>query len=146
MIQLSRMADYAVLVMAHLARDSGTLHSATNLADITELSVPTVSKVLKKMAKDGILISERGVNGGYRLARAATCISVSDIVQAIDGPVALARCQRPEGCDCAFQNGCITRLSWHRLNNAVEDAFASVSLADLATPDDCPTSQQKASA
>lgn len=139
MIQLSRMADYAVLVMANLSQNPGGLHSATELAEMSQLGVPTVSKVLKKMVKAGILSSERGVNGGYRLARSATCISVADIVQAIDGPFALTRCQRPEGCDCTFTNGCVTRLSWNRINSAVEKAFRDVSLVDLATPESCPT-------
>src|SRR5512139_1183496 len=91
MIRMSKLTDYAILILAHLARASGTL-TAHELAGRSRVPLPTVSKLAKELSKAGLVISHRGRNGGYGLARPAEQISVAEIVEALEGPIALTEC------------------------------------------------------
>lgn len=135
MIKISKMADYGVLTMSHMARQPHALYTAGQLAETTDLNLPTVTKVLKALSRSGVLVSSRGVGGGYALARAATCITLADIVEAIDGPVKLTACaHEPKNCSaCRLHDNCSLQDCWYRLNTKVRDALASVSLMELAT-------------
>lgn len=133
MIRVSRLADYGVVLACHIAGHHGHCHNAYDLAATTGLPAPTVSKLLAALAKAGILSSVRGAKGGYRLARSADQISAADIVTAVDGPIALTICLE-EGSSglCEVESLCPTRRGWHRLNDAIRAALASVSLSELA--------------
>ncbi len=133
MIRLSRLSDYAVLLMSHMAREAG-VHNAQDLAERTSLPLPTVSKILATLARENLLESSRGRQGGYRLALPAAQISVENIIAAVDGPIALTLCveQGPGSCDVeAF---CPSSAHWHRINSAIRRALGEVTLAELATP------------
>ncbi|MDP6351991.1 MAG: SUF system Fe-S cluster assembly regulator [Alphaproteobacteria bacterium] len=134
MIRLSRMADYAVLLMTTIARDPNSVHAALTMAEATSLPVPTVSKVLANMARDGLLESIRGRDGGYRLARAPEAISVEQIISAVDGPIALTVCIEHGPGSCGLENCCPSRVNWRRINDAMSQALAGVSLAEIAVP------------
>lgn len=130
------MADYAVLLMTHLAlvRQQG-LVSAHDVAKATNLSEPTVGKILKQLQHGGLLHSERGLKGGYQLARDEMDITMADIITAVDGPIAITECtQAAELSDCNLEALCPTRSGWHKINKAVKQAFESVSLADILAP------------
>ncbi|MFN3288378.1 MAG: SUF system Fe-S cluster assembly regulator [Sphingomonadaceae bacterium] len=131
MLRLTNLADYAVVVMSAAAR-SGTCTSAASIARSTGLPVATVAKLLNLLARGGLLTSTRGAAGGFRLARPAEAISLVDIVEAIDGPVALTHCavHGPQSCDVG--EACCVSPHWPLINRAVRDALASVSLATLA--------------
>lgn len=134
MLQLSRMADYGVRVLSHMLRSEKDLHTAPALAAETGLGEATVSKLLKQLTRQNILCSSRGVNGGYCLARPATEISISEVIEAVDGPIALTRCvDHPEktDCGCPHQGSCDLKANWQKMNDAVKGAMAQVSLADL---------------
>jgi len=132
MLRLSRMNDYAVVVLGHLASRPGRTLSAGEVADATGLAAPTVSQVLKALSHAGLVVSARGAHGGYSAERPAEAISVADIVLAVDGPVALTACV--DGGDCAIEATCLLRGSWDRINAAVRDALAAVTLADMLAP------------
>jgi len=133
-IRLSRLADYGVVLACQMAANADRCHNAFDLAAATGLPAPTVSKLLAALARAGVLMSQRGAKGGYRLARAPEAITAADIVSAVDGPIALTVCIEHGAGACDVESLCPTRSGWHRINDAVRDAMKSVSLADLAFP------------
>jgi FeS assembly SUF system regulator len=134
MIRLTRLTDYAIVLMAHLAgREVGSTHNAREVAGDTQLPAPVVSKILKALARAGLLDSHRGSKGGYRLARPADQISVTEMITALEGPFGLTECTVHPGA-CVQESSCHVREPWQRINRVVRDALADVSLADLAVP------------
>ncbi len=134
MIKLSRMADYAVVLMTQLAREPDALRTAGELAQSCGLPQPTVSKILKLLAQAGLLVSYRGNKGGYLLAREADGVTMADVIGAVDGPIALTDCIGPDGLVCEIEALCPTRTNWQSINRAMVDALSSVSLAEMAVP------------
>ncbi|MGH6934198.1 MAG: SUF system Fe-S cluster assembly regulator [Dongiaceae bacterium] len=132
MIRLSRLADYGVLLACQMATRVDHCHNAFDLAGSTGLPAPTVSKLLAALAKSGLLISQRGAKGGYRLARSPTEITAADIVCAVDGPIALTMCLEHGDGACEVESLCPSRGGWRRINDAIRNAMQSVSLAELA--------------
>jgi FeS assembly SUF system regulator len=131
-IRLSRLADYGVVLACQMAVKAEGCHNAFDLAAATGLPAPTVSKLLAALARAGVLVSQRGAKGGYRLARAPEAITAADIVSAVDGPIALTVCIEHGAGACDVESLCPTRSGWRRINDAVRDAMKSVSLAELA--------------
>ena len=134
MMRLSRLADYAVVLMTHVALHHERVHTAAKVAVATQLPAPTVARVLARLCREGLLASIRGAKGGYTLARPATTISVGTIVSALDGPVALIQCIKLGPDRCEVEAVCPSRIGLHRINAAVRKALDDVSLADIATP------------
>ncbi len=133
MLRVSKLTDYATVVMACLAARGSDLASAQALADSARLEVPTVSKLLKQLAQAGLVVSTRGVNGGYRLARAPEGITIADIVIAIEGPIGMTECSVHSGV-CGHEPHCGVRVNWRRINQAIAGALASVTLAEMSRP------------
>ncbi len=127
------MADYAVVVMAAAARHCGGARvSAVQLAEETGLPAPTVQKLVSRLAGAGLLRSSRGVGGGLKLARPAAAISVADIVEAVEGPIALTACVEHGRHDCTLEGACAVRPHWPLVNEALRGALAGVPLTRLA--------------
>lgn len=131
MLRLTNLADYAVVVMTAAARANGCT-SAASIARATGLSVATAAKLLNLLARGGLLASTRGAAGGFRLARPSDAISLVDIIEAIDGPIALTHCVARGHEQCEVGEGCTARGHWPIINQTVRAALASVSLATLA--------------
>ena len=134
MIKLSRMADYGVILMTQLARENGAVTTTADLSATCALPLPTVSKLLKQLAQEGLLESHRGTKGGYALARTAADISMADIIGAVEGPIALTDCIEAEGTMCEIEALCPTRTNWRRINDVLTQALDGVSLAEMALP------------
>lgn len=134
MLRLTNLADYAVVVMTAAARCPDGPLAAGVVAVRTGIPAPTVAKVMGRLARAGLLASSRGVAGGFRLAHAPAAISVADIVEAVEGPIALTNCQQGEVSACALEGSCAVRPHWGPINHAVRAALSAVSLADLAGP------------
>ena len=132
MLRISKMTDYAILVMAELARD-GEMLSAHALAERVHIEVPTASKVLKLLAGEGLLESYRGANGGYSVNRLSGDISVAEVIAAIEGPIAMTECSVEEGL-CSQEDSCGLRGNWQRISIAVAQALQEVSLAEMSAP------------
>jgi FeS assembly SUF system regulator len=130
MIILSKLADYGVIVATHLAVASGRQMTAATLAVEARLPRATVAKVLKALAHAGLVTGARGAAGGYRLARPATAISLSEVVSAIDGAIGLTQCTN-HGPNCERSSFCPTKSTWQRVNIAVSAALESVMLAEM---------------
>ena len=134
MLRISKLTDYGTVVMTYLAREKGEVHAVSEIAAAIRLASPTVSKILKQLAHAGLVISHRGVKGGYALARSPSQISVVEIIDALEGPVGLTECGSGPGV-CAQESGCSVRTNWQRINGAVREALANVTLAEMAEPD-----------
>jgi len=135
MLRIAKLTDYGIVLMAHLAREGdGALFSSPDLATATRIAPPTVSKLLKHLSKSGLLSSTRGVNGGYRLARPATDIDVADIIEALEGPLAMTECADHRVSSCEEETCCPLKSHWNHINLAVKTALRSISLAQLAAP------------
>ena len=132
-MRLSSMADYAVVTMSAAARHCGGARvSAAQLASETGLPAPTVQKLVSRLTAAGLLRSVRGAGGGLQLARPAAAISLADIVEAVEGPIALATCLEQGRHDCALEPCCSVRLHWPAVNEALRGALAQVPLTRFA--------------
>ncbi len=141
MLRVTKLTDYATVVLTVLAARPGEILSATDLADHSGLESPTVSKVLKPLAQAGLVEGLRGVRGGYRLSRAAADISLIEIVEAMEGPLAMTECSQADG-HCGIAHQCGARANWRLINDVVADALRGVTLAQMlhppVSPDDAP--------
>lgn len=133
MLRVTRLTDYATLLLTILAAAPDVVHSAAALAERSRLELTTVSKVLKLLAQAEVVSSFRGVNGGYQLARAAQDINLFEVVQAIEGPLSLTECSSEHG-RCEYQASCGVSPHWRQINDIVSEALRQVSLAQLLTP------------
>ena len=130
MLRMSKLTDYGTMVLAQLAASERGLTTASQLAEATHLALPTVSKLLKALVHAGLVLSTRGVQGGYTLARSANSISAAEILDALEGPVALTECSSSGGC-CDLESYCRVGTAWQRINRSIRAALEGVSLADL---------------
>lgn len=130
MLRVTKLTDYATVVLTVLAARPEVVISAAELADASGLEPPTVSKLLKPLAQAGLVEGFRGANGGYRLARAAGAISLIEIVEAMEGPLAMTECSLHDG-QCGISSQCGVRGNWLRINDVVADALRAVSLAQM---------------
>ena len=133
MLRVSKLTDYATVVMTCLAAAGEGVMSAQALAERARLEVPTVSKLLKQLAQAGLVMSSRGINGGYRLAHAPARITIADIVTAMEGPIGMTECSAHAGM-CDHEPHCGVRVNWQRINQAIAQALAGVTLADMLRP------------
>ena len=132
MLKISKLADYSIVLMSHLAHANGR-YSATQLAKATHLSVPTVSKVLKLLLEAGLLSSERGSSGGYCLAREAKKITVAEIITAMDGKPTMTECGHGRN-QCEHQSRCSLKGNWRLINKALDSVLSNISLEDMTKP------------
>jgi len=134
-MRLSSMADYAVLTMSAAARHCGGARlNAAQLAAETGLPTPTVAKLVSRLSSAGLLKSVRGAHGGFKLARPAAAITVADIVEAVEGPIALTACVETGKHDCTLEAACTLRPHWPQVNAALRGALAGIALAELSAP------------
>jgi FeS assembly SUF system regulator len=130
MLRVTKLTDYATLVLATLAEAPARVHSAAELAERARLELPTVSKVLKPLAHAGLVTGFRGATGGYKLARPAERILLIEIVEAIEGKLGLTECSG-EHSHCEYEPHCGTRGHWHKVNEVIASALRGVSLAQM---------------
>jgi FeS assembly SUF system regulator len=131
MLRISRLTDYATVLLAAMADEPQRVQTAAALAAQTHIAAPTVSKLLKQLQRAGLVSSTRGLRGGYQLARPASQISAAAILDALEGPVALTDCSAGHG-QCGIEDTCRVGRVWQRLNLAIRRALYDVSLAQLA--------------
>jgi FeS assembly SUF system regulator len=131
-VRLSNMADYAVVTMSAASRHCGTARvTATDLANETGIALPTTQKLVSILTKAGLLRSSRGTGGGIALARPAAAISLADIIEAVEGPIAMTSCVDAGNHSCAIEGNCRVQAHWPIVNNAVRGALDGVKLTAL---------------
>lgn len=140
MLRITKLTDYAVVVLANMTHPAGSkeadgaAHAARDVAARTRLPQPTVSKVLKQLARAGLVVSERGKKGGYRLAKAPGAITVLDIIDAVEGPIAVTECSTHTPGGCEFEGCCAMEASWVRINESIRNALSGITLESMAHP------------
>ncbi|MDH5456358.1 MAG: SUF system Fe-S cluster assembly regulator [Gammaproteobacteria bacterium] len=130
MLRISKLTDYGTVLLAHLAEHQVSVCSAADVAQATGVALPTVSKLLKSLARAGLVTSTRGSAGGYRLARPPQLISAADVIDALEGPVSITECSASDG-DCEHEGICSVGGAWRRINIAIRRALQDVTLNDL---------------
>ena len=133
-MRLNRMTDYAILVLGALAHRHGETLASGRVAEKTDLAQPTVAKVLKMLLAAGLVETQRGVRGGYRLMKVSAQISLVDIVEAMEGPIAVTDCIDSAREPCMASNCCGMRKHWKHINLAIRKALMEVTLEDLVNP------------
>jgi FeS assembly SUF system regulator len=132
MLRISRLTDYATVILASLA--GGRLESAADLAERTGIGLPTVSKLLKELQRAGLVRSVRGARGGYQLVRPAASINAAEIIDAVEGPIALTECAGAAS-HCGIESTCLVGHGWQRISRAIRRALLDVSLEELVRRD-----------
>ncbi len=128
MLRITKITDYGFILLAHMAdQNEGALHNAKDLSEAIGIPLPTVSKVLKILTQGGILQSHQGSKGGYSLARSAEQISAAEIIEAVEGPVAITDCTSSQGCE----RNCPVSPSWKKVNETVVGTLSKMTLADI---------------
>jgi FeS assembly SUF system regulator len=135
MIRISKLADYAVVILAELANSQPEPRalSAMALASATHLPETTVAKIMKNLARENLLVATRGATGGYALSKAPHQISVRDIVEAIDGPIGIVDCAEESRSECQLHDSCGMKTNWSIVNDTIRASLAHVTLADMMT-------------
>jgi len=126
-LRISKLTDYGTVVLAHLAANRDAVCSAADVASATGIALPTVSKLLKSLARSGLVVSTRGANGGYELSRSPQDISAADVIDALEGPVSITECSSVDSL-CEHEGVCSVGGSWQRINVAIRRALDDVSL------------------
>lgn len=130
MLRLSKLTDYAVVVLGRLGQAGGQ-GSAPGLAAATGIAEPTAAKVLKQLAQAGLVEGQRGARGGYRLTQPLAALTLAEVIVAMEGPIALTACvEGGSGC-CEAEALCPVRGRWDPVNDAIRDALAAITVADL---------------
>ena len=130
MLRLSKLTDYAVVVLVRLSGMTG-VQTSPGIAAATGIPEPTVAKVLKTLAGSELVSSQRGARGGYRLNRPLSDIPIADVIAAIDGPIALTACVEGSTVTCEAKNLCPMHGRWDPVNDAIHRALSSITLADM---------------
>ena len=134
MLRISRMTDYGTMILVHLAgQDAATHCAASDVAAATHVALPTTQKLLKVLARAGLVEATRGADGGYRLARPPQAISAAEIVDVLEGPVAITECSTQDS-QCELESLCLVGDAWQQINQAILGALEDMSLADLQRP------------
>jgi FeS assembly SUF system regulator len=131
MLRISRLTDYATVLLARLAADPARQYTASELALETRIALPTVSKLLKQLHRSSLVSSTRGLRGGYRLARPAAQITAAHILDALEGPLALTECSRRQS-QCGIEQSCRTGRAWQRVSIAIRRALEAITLVELS--------------
>lgn len=131
MIRLSKLSDYAVVVLSQLAREQGRVLSASGLAESTGIPEPTVAKVLKVLVKGNIVVSTRGASGGYTLERTPDQISVRELIVALEGPIAVTSCLEEGHTDCSITHSCPMKGRWNKVNLAIMGTLDRMMVSEL---------------
>jgi len=134
MLRITRETDYGIVLMTALALTEpfGESLSATALAKQCQLPLPMVSKILKALTQASLLVSQRGAHGGYSLARPAANVSVVDIIEALEGPIAITECSSDDPQLCAYHQQCSVSSHWNRINEAIRAALQNISLQEMS--------------
>jgi FeS assembly SUF system regulator len=133
MLRLSKLTDYAIVIMAYLAQHPGLAINAKTIAEHTGIALPTASKLLKRLSYNQLLFAHRGVKGGYQLAGLATDISLGKLIQTLEGQIALTECNHT-ALQCTLERQCTIRDNWRKISTFIQNILMHISLSDLIQP------------
>jgi FeS assembly SUF system regulator len=131
MLRVTKLADYGIVIMTNFASHGDRAYNARDIAGVVRLPLPVVSKVLKSLARAGLLDSQRGTKGGYSLAQPPQNITIAAIIRALEGPIAITECNDQVHGDCELEIRCPVRTNWHLINQAIFEALERITLAEM---------------
>ncbi len=131
MLRITRETDYGIVLLTKMAKAVDHAYSAAVLARQCHLPAPMASKILKTLAQAGLLVSQRGARGGYSLARPPAAISVAEVIEALEGPIAITECSTDDPDACVYKHYCGVNSHWNRINEVIRDALEGISLAEM---------------
>jgi FeS assembly SUF system regulator len=131
MLRISKLTDYGTVILARLAQEPGVQLTASQLAQLTHVPLATVSKLLKQLQRHALVTSTRGLRGGYRLARVPDAITAADVLDALEGPVALTECATQPNL-CGIESSCGVNRAWQKVNTAIRRTLSEITLLELA--------------
>ena len=135
-MKINKLTDYSIVILANLvAKDENVMHTAKELSEFSRIPLPTVTRILKMLSNKGILESQRGAQGGYELTKSSADISVAEVIEAMEGPIALTECASDD-CGCAFEPSCAVGKPWQKINKAVNDVLQNIRLSDMSSKDE----------
>lgn len=134
MLRLNKLTDYAMVMMAYLAHNPGQSSNAKRIAGHTGIALPTASKLLKHLSRHQLVVAQRGIKGGYQLASPASDISLLEIIQALEGQIALTECSHTRQHQCTVEKHCLIRDNWRKISAFIQDTLLHISVADLIQP------------
>ena len=134
MLRVTKLADYGIVMLTHMASRGGASSNARDMARDARLPLPVVSKILKLLTRNGLLESRRGIKGGYGLARKPEQITVAEIIRALEGPIAVTECNDRVHGLCGLQTACPVSANWHLINDAIYQALEKITLAEMTHP------------
>jgi len=137
MLRLGKMTDYATVILSFMANNKAPVHAALEISKATGIALPSVSKILKSLVKAHVLSSIRGAKGGYSLVSSPEKITVARVITALEGPIALTECSTSDS-QCEQVSGCTIGSNWRVVNQSVQKALESVTLADMMSPMQAP--------
>jgi len=131
MMRINKLTDYGIIIMTEIAAmDSTKVHTAKDISKRTNIPLPTVTSLLKKLSSEELLISQRGNQGGYALAESSSTISIATIIESIEGPIALTECSTNE-CACSYESKCSVEVPWQKINKTVKSALEEIKLNEM---------------
>ncbi|WP_133478234.1 SUF system Fe-S cluster assembly regulator [Cognatilysobacter segetis] len=142
MLRITRLTDYAAVVLSVLAASPGEVLSASDIAERAGLEATTVSKVLKPLAQAALVEGFRGAHGGYRLARPARDVALIDVIEAMEGPLAVTDCSVHDG-NCGLESSCGMRRNWRRINDVIVQSLRGITLQDMLEPEPDPRAARR---
>ena len=142
MLRVTKLTDYATVVLTVLAASAGEVLSATEIAERAGLEATTVSKVLKPLAQAALVEGFRGAHGGYRLARPARDIRLIEVIEAMEGPLSVTECSIHDG-QCGLESSCGLRRNWRRINDVIAQSLRGISLQDMLEPEPDPRASRR---
>ncbi|GGZ54117.1 transcriptional regulator [Lysobacter xinjiangensis] len=142
MLRVTKLTDYATVVLTVLAASAGEVLSATEIAERAGLEATTVSKVLKPLAQAALVEGFRGAHGGYRLARPARDIRLIEVIEAMEGPLSVTECSVHDG-QCGLESSCGLRRNWRRINDVIAQSLRGISLQDMLEPEPDPRASRR---
>jgi FeS assembly SUF system regulator len=134
MMRINKLTDYGIIIMTEIATmGSKKVHNAKEISKRTNIPLPTVTSLLKKLSSEELLTSQRGNQGGYALAESSSTISIASIIESIEGPIALTECSTNE-CACSYESKCSVEVPWQKINKTVKSALEEIKLNEMIQP------------
>ena len=135
-MKINKLTDYSIVILTNMViKDENAMHTAKELSEFSGIPLPTVTRILKMLSNEGILESQRGAQGGYTLTKSSTDISVAEVIEAMEGPIALTECVS-DGCGCAFEPSCAVGKPWQKINKAVNNVLQNINLSEMSIKDE----------
>tara|TARA_B100001113_G_scaffold112594_1_gene91444 strand:+ start:932 stop:1384 length:453 start_codon:yes stop_codon:yes gene_type:complete len=135
-MKINKLTDYSIVIMTNMViKNEKAMYTAKELSEITEIPLPTVTRILKMLSNKELLESQRGAQGGYSLTRSSNDISVAEVIEAMEGPIALTECAS-EACGCSFEPNCAVGKPWQKINKAVNSVLQNINIAEMSIRDE----------